>query len=731
MHQALPVRLHLALSTLALATLALAVPPARAETPTPAKVAHAELTETPPVIDGRLDEPAWQSAPLFDDFIERRPSLRGVPAERTTFRLLVDGAALYVGVVCHDSQPATIRARTMQRDSTALFDDDAISVKIDPLRDRRTTYGFGMNAAGGRIDYRGVNDGTWQIEVDFVWEGATDTHAEGWTAEFKIPWSSLGIDPSQPPAETGLDISRDQSRLAATYDWALVAPPHQPIAASQYGTLEGLRALLARATPTSNRKTWAILPWALAGFDDAADEDLALTANAGLDFEAELGAGFATTITLNTDFAQVEVDDVTTNLDRFDLFLPEKRDFFLKDGDLFTFGEPGWASLFHSRTIGLTAPDGYTELPILAGVKLGGRTAGGLNLGVLSVLTRPAHDLPWRLDSVLRLQQTLDGSALGFMSTLRQPLEGDTAHNITFGVDGHISSEGSPLLVRSFFATSIDRAAGSTEEVVDVAGHVDLNWRGEVFRPRVGYAWFGPKFRSELGYFQRTGIHNPYVDVRIVPRLGGALETLGIFLLGDFIFDALDSNLLDWTNQYGLELNWDSGLWLGLFGGLGEVTVDAFSIGEHPVEAGVHGQSRLQLEAGTPTTEVVSAYLSVEHREFFGGTAWLFGGSFVARPGTWLRITLDSSLALASLPSGDFEAPNLNLRLSSSLTTDLEFSAFAGWSGLEDLISLQSRLRWTFGQGDDLFAVWELRLDDETGAVQHHSFVAKVALRLP
>lgn len=701
---------------------------ARAQEP-PIKIARAALTDVAPVIDGRLDEPAWQAAPAFEDFIERSPTLRGTPAERTVVRLLVDGDALYVGVVCYDSQPASIRARTMQRDSTALFDDDAISIKIDPLRDRRTTYGFGMNAAGGRIDYRGINDGTWQIEVDLVWQGAADTHAEGWSAELAIPWSSLGVDPSDAPALTGFDVSRDQSRLAATYDWALLAPPHQPIAASQYGVIEGLRDLLARAAPPRARSTWALLPWALAGFDDAAGEDLEAVANAGLDVEAELGGGFATTITLNTDFAQVEVDDVTTNLDRFDLFLPEKRDFFLKDGDLFEVGEPGWASLFHSRTIGLTAPYASTELPILAGIKLAGRTAGGFNVGALSVLTRPADGVPWRLDSVLRLQKTFGGSALGLMSTLRQPLEGGDDYNLVAGVDGFASAEGSPLLVRSFLATSVDGRAG--DDRVDVAAVVDARWRGELFRPRVGYAWFGPSFRSDLGYFQRTGVQNPYGEVALVPQLGGDLKTLSLYILGDLILTAPGVDVLDWTNQYAAQLDWDSGAWLGLFGGLGEVTVDAFAIGSHAVAAGTHGAARIQLEGATPSTAALSVRLAADHRQFFGGTAWIFEADVTARPGTWLRIALASALALASLPSGDFEAPTINLRLSSSLTTDLELSAFAGWSGLEDLVSIQSRLRWTFGPGNDLFAVWELRLDDETGTAQHHSFVAKLALRLP
>ncbi|MFO0745256.1 MAG: DUF5916 domain-containing protein [Myxococcota bacterium] len=697
-----------------------------------AKVARAALTAAPPVIDGRLDEAVWAAAPTSEDFVERSPTLRGAPAERTSFRLLADGAALYVAVTCHDSQPGAIRARTLQRDSTALFDDDAVSVKIDPLRDRRTTYGFALNAAGGRIDYRGVNDGTWQIEVDLVWDGAAVTTADGWTAELRIPWTTLGIDPSSPPVVSGFDVSRDVSRLHATYDWALIAPPHEAIAASQYGALAGLPELLHGVAPSAARKSWALLPWALAGYDDPSAGALEPIGNAGLDVEADLGNGFDATLTLNTDFAQVEVDDVQSNLDRFDLFLPEKRDFFLKDGDLFAFGEEGWASLFHSRTIGLVAPDEATELPILAGLKLGGRSAGGFRLGALSVLTRPAHDVPWRLDSVVRLQQSFSsGSSVGMMSTLRQSLEDADLHNLNVGFDGRLSPHDSPLLVKTFVATSIDGAPGRAD-VVDGAAHIDASWRGELVRPRVGYAYFGPSMRSALGYFERTGIHDIYADVSVVPRLGGGLKTLTLQTVDELVLSAPGADRLDWETSLGAELEWDSGTWAGVYGRLGQLTVESFTVGgDHTIAAGVHDNDRIEVAAGTPSTEVVSLEGSVVYRQYFGGRALALSGTLVAKPGTWLRAVLDASDVFVSLPSGDFAAPNLNLRLSSGLTTDLELSAFAGWSGLEHTVSLQTRLRWTFAPGDDLFAVWELRLDDDTGQAQHHSFIAKIALRWP
>ncbi|MCA9518472.1 MAG: carbohydrate binding family 9 domain-containing protein [Myxococcales bacterium] len=710
------------------------------------KLARVGLATTPPTIDGRLDDAVWGEAPAFDDFVERSPVLRGAPVEHTAFRLLADNDALYVGVWCDDSQPAAVRGRTTERDAMALFDDDAVSVKIDPTRSRRALLGFVLNAAGGRMDYRALEDTVWQIEVDLVWEGAVARTDGGWTAELRIPWTTLGVDPASAPPVSGFDLTRDHSRLHATYDWALIAPPHQPIAASQLGALEGLPAVLARARPASSRATWALLPWALAGFDQPGGEDARFVGDAGLDVEADLGGGFAGTLTLNTDFAQVEVDDVTTNLDRFDLFLPEKRDFFLRDGDLFNFGESGWASLFHSRTVGLTAQDEATELPILAGVKVGGRTPGGLRLGALSVLTRPAHDVPWRLDSVLRVQQAFDnGSALGVMGTWRQPLEGDGGRNIAAGVDGTWSDEGDPLLVRTFLATTIDDPAPvagddiARDAVVDIAGHLDVRWRGELVRPRLGYAWFGPRLRPALGYFERTGIQNAYGELAVVPRLGAlGIETLTLAATGAVVLTAPGSDLLDWSSEAGAQLDWEAGYWLGVFGGVGELTVEEdFTLGaDHAVLAGVHRQDRVQIEAGTPTTEAVSAQVSVERRAFFGGGAWTLTGSFVARPGTWLRAQLDAQAAFIALPvpdAGDdaFVAPTMNLRLSSGLTRDLELAMFAGWSGLEDAVSLQARLRWTFAPGDDLFAVWELRLDDETGVASHHSFIAKVALRLP
>src|SRR5262249_25702467 len=128
------------------------------------KVARASYTTTPPKIDGDLEEPTWQSAPRFGGFSERLPILGQTPPEDTTFSILFDEEALYFGVRCQDRHPSEIRGRAMQRDSDAMFSDDAISIKLDPASDRRTTLGFALNPASGQLDYRGINESEFRVE---------------------------------------------------------------------------------------------------------------------------------------------------------------------------------------------------------------------------------------------------------------------------------------------------------------------------------------------------------------------------------------------------------------------------------------------------------------------------------------------------------------------------------------------------------------------------------------
>ena len=432
-------------------------------------------------VDGRLDEGAWEKAEAVEDLVERKPRLRGVPGERTVMLILVDRDALYIGVRCYDRSPNEVRARTLTRDSFAVFSDDAVSVKIDAGHDHRTTLGFVLNPAGARLDYRGLDESSFKSEFDAVWEGAAARTAEGWSAEIRIPFSELGLSKAELPERIGFNLTRDHNRSNATYDWSLSPPPYGPIAASRYGHLVGLdagRGAQESATPGEAKgsgSSWAVAPYLLGGFERSrpeadAEPENDLLADAGLDAEIRYGARGRAQLTVNTDFAQVDLDDQVVNLGRFSLFLPEKRDFFLEDAEAFSFGRPESAQAFHSRRIGL---DRRSTVPILAGAKIVDRPAPGLQLGVLDVVTRPAGDLPWTSHLVSRGQLQLgDGSHAGAVVTHRQSLDHGGDRNLVAGFDGALRGTRSPLLVEAFALVShtAEESRGGTADVADTMG---------------------------------------------------------------------------------------------------------------------------------------------------------------------------------------------------------------------------------------------------------------------
>ncbi|MCA9712604.1 MAG: carbohydrate binding family 9 domain-containing protein, partial [Myxococcales bacterium] len=197
------------------------------------------------VIDGRADEQTWRDAPVDDRFVERTPEVGGTPPVRTTLQVAYDDDYLYVLLVC-ESERGDVIVRTLRRDNPGIFSDDAVYVKLDAAHNHRTGVSLGVNADGAQIDALGLDDGAqFLTEWDAVWTAETQRREDGYTAEFRIPFAILGIK-SADEQTIGLDISRDHPSRNATYDWRIFVPPRSPIAASQFGHLEGLRSIRAQ-----------------------------------------------------------------------------------------------------------------------------------------------------------------------------------------------------------------------------------------------------------------------------------------------------------------------------------------------------------------------------------------------------------------------------------------------------------------------------------------------------
>lgn len=729
----------------------------------PPPVARVTWTDAPPSIDGRLDDPAWADAARFGGFLERKPNLAQPPPVDTTFRVLVDAGYLYIGIDCADTSPDAVRALTQTRDTFAIFRDDAISVKIDAAHDHRTTLGFVVNPAGARLDYRGINESEFRAEYDAVWDGVAALTDRGWAAELRIPLAVLGIDPAAPPDRIGLNFSRDHARRNATYDWSLMPPPFSALSASLYGHLEGFEVLAERvsagaALPGAGGEpsslSWSLVPYLLGGYES---EDHTLgdpVYDAGLDATLDVGSRLRTRLTLNTDFAQVDLDDQVVNLSRFGLFISEKRDFFLSDFELFVFGRRSEAQLLHTRRIGLQSG---AAVPILGGVKVVARPVDAFRLGFLQVATRPEGDLalPWTSHLVGRGVVELggDGSNIGVMVTHRQSLEAGADHNLVLGLDGAWRGSGTPILLQAFALASRTGALAPAPGVAtggqgsgDHAGTfapgvgLDLSWRGSLVRPSLGYAYYHPELRADLGFFRRVAVHDLEAGLQIEPRIGSAgLEKATFDLSGGAVLDAdaSEGEVLDWTTRASGRLVWDAGYDISANGSLFSETVSsAFTVGDATeIAPGVYDQWSAAIGAGTPSTRAVSATLDASIRDYYGGL--LVGGdaTLSVRPSTLLRLELGLGYDRASFDAGDerpgFDAAVTNLRSTLTFTPDLSVDLFTGWNLLGDVLQLQARLRWTYHPGSDLFVVLQADLDDDTWRDRFLSALAKLTYRFP
>lgn len=354
-------------------------------------------------VDGRLDEPAWQNVPLISGFTQSYPSPGASAVDKTEARVLYDDDALYVAIRMYDAHPDSIAAQLSRRDATGIY-SDWISVYIDSYLDRRTAFEFAVNPVGVKRDALISNDGDEDVNWDAVWEVATRVDADGWVAEFRIPFAQLrfGSRDANRDREWGLQIIRDIARRNERDSWAPWMPA-SPGFVSRFGALSGLNSVpapnrLELLPYVSTKLTRA--PGTLSNpFFERSDTKPAV----GLDMKFGLPGALTLTATVNPDFGQVEVDPSVVNLTAFETFFPEKRPFFLEGADALTFGQAAnyndvnTPRTFYSRRIGrqpqiqiggsgVVFVDEPDRTAIATAAKVTGQT-GAWTIGILDAVT--------------------------------------------------------------------------------------------------------------------------------------------------------------------------------------------------------------------------------------------------------------------------------------------------------------------------------------------------------
>lgn len=740
------------LSSFALGALLFAAPPVESE---PREIEAVRAT-TPPKIDGKGEDEVWERAPVDDRFVERQPELGAEPPVRTTVQVAYDDKYLYFYLEA-EQDPDTILIRALRRDNFAIFADDTIGIKIDPFNDKRTAINFAVNAAGAQLDILSLEDGrVGRSEWDAVWSAETTITDKGWTAEYRIPFAALGIKGGNSLA-MGLDVTRDHQERNATYDWRLIIPPRSPTAASTFGTLTGLEGI-------AGGRAIELIPYALGrtDFTNNFTLDPRRTPNVavGGDVRVQIGKGSYIEGSVLTDFAQVEADQVQVAQDRFPLFFPERRPFFINGLDVFNFGRSGSSQLFFSRRIGL---DGGRPIPVAAGVKAYGR-AGPVSYGLLQVQTLSsfdANDPSQRLSTpenftVARVRvQPGQYFSVGILGLGKHRFLEEDQDVFSGGVDAELRALGGKLNWYSFLAATWRQIPGEEAELDDeglilnpgtpardkigASGFTGLNYQGLFVRPFAEILWSDRDFQAPLGFYRRPGVaqHNWGIEFAPRPTVLGLREIAfgprwGLTTEPDY------SGLLTFDTGSFVSFRWRNGWRVSADAGYRDDLVqNPFRLYQYTIDAKRYRGLRGGINMGTPSNKAVSLGMGYGVSNLFNGLSNQFNVNGQVRFGRHLSINGSYTHLFGQLEDQDesFNFGFANAGAEVSFTRNITWDTLVRYS-LEpgsERVGLQSRFRWRYLPGSDLFVVYRSNIPFAGAPVgedlpqQFHSVVLKIA----
>ena len=688
-------------------------------------LARAFLVDGAPEIDGDvLGEAIWDDIVPATGFLQNTPD-EGQPAsERTEVRIIYTEDTVYFGIVCYVSDPSTIIVSDSRRDSS-LNDTDSFQIIIDTYLDKQNGFLFGTNPAGLEYDGQVTNEGQgggrfgggvvrrsgsqqqrgsgggFNVNWDGVWQVSAEISELGWTAEIAIPFRTLRY-PSGDVQTWGLNFQRNiRSRNEQSY-WAPLPRQFRLHRLSLAGELQGIEV-----PPQRNLKlTPYVLGQALRRTDDTKTTALG---DFGADLKYSVTPSMTLDLTYSTDFAQVEVDDQQVNLDRFNLFFPEKRPFFLENAGLFSVGQPGQLEVFFSRRVGIGESGG--QIPIFGGGRLSGKVGSNTNVGFLNIQTQSvnATGTPSNNFTVARVRQDFQNrSNIGAMFVNRGAtgdLAGERDYNRSYAVDGRWGI-GQTGTVSGFAAqTDTPGLKGDTH-----AFNMAANYDSERYQLRGGFTEVGPNFNPEVGFYARRGYRRSDASVRTTFRPQnplGILEwyphashyTIWNFVTGqqETQYTHLD-NGIEWRNGYqvstGVNLTKEGVLEpFEIFPG---VTV--------PVDTYDHAEAimRFNTNQGAPISFTFRATVG----GFFGGERVQMGPEVSMRTGQTFNAQLSWSRNDIDLPGGAFVANLGTVRLNYSFTTRMFLQALVQYNDRADLWSSNIRFAILSDANTGLFIVY-------------------------
>ncbi len=696
---------------------------------------HIHRAASPIQIDGVGDDAAWEKADLASNFHAVLPMDTSKAKVRTEVKMLYDDKHFYLMATNYDKMEGEYMVESLRRDFSFGRNDNFL-LFIDPFDDQTNGFTFGSNAMGAQWDGQLFEGGQANLNWDNKWESVVKSEDDKWVFEMRVPFKSIRY--KEGIKRWGINFSRLDMKTTEKSAWAAV-PRQFPTS-----SLAFTGVLLWDEAPPKAGTNISLIPYVASGLNKnyEAKSDTKTQLQVGLDAKVAVTSSLNLDLTINPDFSQVEVDRQVTNLDRFELFFPERRQFFLENGDLFS--NFGYQTIrpFFSRRIGLNAP-------IQFGARLSGKIDKKWRIGAMNMQTGKNKDgLPAQNFGIIALQrQIFARSNLSAIFINKQTFDYENAvkenptltkYNRSLGFEYNLASSNNIWTGKFLFLKSFSPEKKPNDQTI--AGHIQHSSRH--WNYRVQYEYVGADYRAEVGFVPRLNYYAiiPQIGYLFFPKTKGAILSHGPAIATNFYFDkniqqtenlAALSYRINFYNRSDLTI-WTASDYVKLLRPFDPTNF----VGDTLATGTEHNWHSAGFDYTSKPQTLFTYSISGRYGGYYAdGTRIRLNGEFGYRFQPYVALSFawnynhidfqDAAVLPENLKNKSYDLWLIGTRLDITLTNKLFFTNFLQYNNQVQNINLNTRLQWRYSPASDLFIVYTDNYLSDNFSIRNRALVFK------
>ena len=672
------------------------------------------------IIDGNNSEAIWGTSPIIKDFFRITPVDTGRASAKTEVQLTYDDNNLYALIICYDSVIGKRPVESLRRDFSFPKNDNFI-IFMDTYNDQTNGFAFGVSAAGAQWDGIQADGGDVSLDWDCKWYSEVNQYENYWIAEFAIPFRSIRY--LEAVDEWGINFSRFSLLQNEKSSWAPVPRQFKSSTLAFTGTLKW------KTPPPTLGTRFSIIPYVSGqSFENINEGEKPRTSgDLGMDGKITLSTSFNIDLTVNPDFSQVEVDQQRTNLDRFELFFPEKRQFFLENSDLFASLGNKNIRPFFSRRIGL-------QNPVKAGARISGKIGSNYRLGVMNIQTDSTINTPSSSYTVATIQRKMfSRSSLSSFIVNKNSSVNDKSldsYNRIVGVDFNLASADNLWTGKAFYHHSLYKNATNNPYTAATS----IKYNNGIVSVDMGYSFVGSGYIADVGYIKRNGVHriDPRIEYKFYPKKGSIQNHGPSFTFETFLDEDLD--LTDREVELKYNINWRNRSKFTFDIERGYVKLlssfDPTNSGGDTLSTGnEYNWNEFSMNYQSDPRKMVNFNSNIRYGGYYNGEKLSINGNVNYRIQPYLNLSIKTTYDKIDLPDPfkDIQFILFGPKIDLTLTNKLFFTTFVQYNDQSDNININLRFQWRFAPVSDLFIVYTNNSYPDNFKIKDKALVAKIS----